>query len=159
MSLPKLIQQLTEVYSGSPWYGDSVRQKLDSILPEAAFHKTLPDIHSIAEIVAHMTVWRQAIVEWIRGNEDYQVPLDSEADWNRYETLQAMGWERLRADLDRTQQELISLLQTRTDAFLQETIGPKKYTFGFMLDGIIQHDIYHLGQIGLLLRLQAGDKP
>ena len=48
---------------------------------------------------------------------------------------------------------IIDLLDTKGDKFLSEDVDYREYNFRFLLHGIIQHDIYHIGQIAYLKKL------
>jgi uncharacterized damage-inducible protein DinB len=152
VQIEHITKQLEQTYNGQPWYGDSVAMKINAISAETAFLQTSPGLHSIAEILAHMIVWRKAAIEWLRGNSQYNVTLNSKDDWPLYETLQEIGWEELKQQFADTQTQLLSLLRNRTDEILPHPYSKKPYTFQFLLEGIIQHDVYHLGQIGVIVK-------
>ena len=48
---------------------------------------------------------------------------------------------------------IIELLGTKDDKFLSGKVDYREYNFKFLLHGIIQHDIYHIGQIAYLKKL------
>jgi uncharacterized damage-inducible protein DinB len=55
--------------------------------------------------------------------------------------------------LEETQSELIEVLQQQKDDLLLETIPGKEYNYRQLLNGIIHHDIYHIGQIAYLNKM------
>lgn len=55
--------------------------------------------------------------------------------------------------LDEMQSELIDVLQKEKDNRLIEIVPGRKYNFRDLLYGIVQHDIYHIGQIAYLTKL------
>ncbi|MGH2568080.1 MAG: hypothetical protein ACRDGA_07040, partial [Bacteroidota bacterium] len=55
-------------------------------------------------------------------------------------------------ELAQTQLEISHQLSTKRDTFLEEEYQPG-YTFDHHMEGIIQHDLYHLGQIGLVIKI------
>jgi len=63
-----------------------------------------------------------------------------------------MGWKGLLKMFHDTHQTLIDLLSNSSDQILKEEYYPN-CSFERLLDGIVQHDAYHLGQIGLILTL------
>ncbi len=50
----------------------------------------------------------------------------------------------------------MELLSEKEDGFLSEEAADRKYNFRHLLHGLIQHDIYHQGQIAFLNKLLAG---
>ena len=54
-----------------------------------------------------------------------------------------------------THQHIIALLQTKDDEFLKEIVDYRKYNFRFLLNGLIQHNIYHIGQIAYIKKILA----
>ncbi len=147
------ITQLQNIYDGEPWYGESLLDKLEPLEPSQAFALPIPGAHSIAQIVAHMLVWRRVLVEHLEGNTHFKPELDSPDDWNPASKLKAQGWEHLLVELDKNQQKLLSLLSLKPESWLDEPFQNDQ-TYRFLLEGIIQHDVYHIGQIGLLIAIQ-----
>ncbi|HRI60209.1 MAG TPA: DinB family protein [Saprospiraceae bacterium] len=131
--------------------------KLELIGPEAAFATPVPGVHSVAQLTAHILIWRHALAERLKGNSDFKVEIDSETDWQPQPTLQAKGWDTILSELAENQRELIALLSAETDELLARTFDGK-HTFRSLLEGIIQHDIYHTGQIGLVISLMKEEK-
>ena len=53
-------------------------------------------------------------------------------------------------NLRHSQEALIHELSERNDSLLDEQVPGRSYNFYVLLQGIIQHDIYHLGQMVFL---------
>ena len=147
--LSSYIRQLESIYDGRPWYGDSLLHKLEQIGPKEAFATPAPGIHSVAQLTAHILIWRRVLVERLKGNADFKVEINSAEDWPSQKDLQKKGWEKILSELADSQRELLELLSAETDELLARTYDDK-HNFRFLIEGIIQHDIYHTGQIGLL---------
>jgi uncharacterized damage-inducible protein DinB len=83
-------------------------------------------------------------------------PLPDEEDWPPVEEASAEAWEAALADL-RAEYEAL-----RTEALgwqgrdLGERLEGERYTVYEMLHGVVQHDLYHAGQVALLKRGVAG---
>lgn len=157
-NLSYYITQLQNIYDGSPWYGDALREKLNAIAPDEVFTVPAAGMHSVAQLVAHILVWRRLLVERIKGNNDFQIQVNSARDWPPASMLEAKGWETLLAELDANQAELIRLLQSENDALLERPLPDGKHALRLLLDGILQHDVYHIGQIGLTLVFLRANK-
>jgi len=60
-----------------------------------------------------------------------------------------MGWKSLRSSLDSSQSQLLSLLSKQKDTLLKKKYS-EKATYAELINGILQHDLYHTGQIAYL---------
>jgi len=112
-------------------------------------------MHSAAEIVSHLTLWRKETILKIKTGKGSKTD-DSEENWLDNDRLRELGWRQLKTDYDNTLTELIALLQSKEDSFLEEQyydIDFKgEYNYSFVIYGMIHHDLYHLGQLGLILK-------
>ena len=149
-AITNLARKLESVYNGQPWYGESLLQKLERVSPAEAFAVPVPGVHNIAQIVAHLTGWRRVLSERLKGNMEYQLDVDSDADWAPVSALQQKGWSTILTELAENQRELLALLSAGTDELLDRVYSGTR-TYRSFIEGIIQHDIYHTGQIGLLM--------
>lgn len=158
-NLSYYLAQIKHIYNGSPWYGDSLRQKLETIQPDEIFAPPAPGMHSVAQQVSHILSWRRLLVERIKGNTDFQIKVGSSGDWAPTAMLERKGWDALLAELDANQNELIRLLDSETDELLNQPLPDGKHKMRLLLDGILQHDVYHIGQIGLTLAMLRAKTP
>ena len=153
MTTHELINQLQMMYHGVPWYGDSLAEKLNKIAEDEFDKRIDRNTHSIRELVEHMITWRNYVLEKLDGNEDYDIELNSGEDWK----LIPQNGHRVTTELfDRlksTQNRLVHKLKEKDDTWLYEQTPGKSYDNLTLLNGVIQHDIYHLGQIGLIYKL------
>ena len=53
-----LVGQMTEVQSGEPWIGSNFNKKMKSISEDNFFRRPMEHMHSVAEIISHLTTWR-----------------------------------------------------------------------------------------------------
>ncbi len=149
------IQQLAdtyrEFYDGKPWYGDCYAKIVADITPEEALY--LPaNQHSIARILWHIVKWRKALAERLLGNLDFRTAMSDPDNWREPEILDKMGWEEAKKQFDALQEVIVSELRKRNDAFLDDEFLPGK-SYRMLTVGVIQHDIYHLGQIAFIKSL------
>lgn len=157
-----MIDQLREVHEGKPWMGSSLKGKLARITEEEAFIRPLGNVHSIAEILSHLTFWRQEAILKIQSGKGSKTD-DHPDNWPSNAQLRQQGWLALWATYETSLAALITLLETKDDSFLDEqyydTDFKGHYPYRFLINGMLHHDIYHLGQLGLIIRLlreQAG---
>lgn len=149
--IQSLINSLNDSFDGDPWLGTSVMSKLRAIDP-GKVNETLPNSRSsIARLTQHIINWRIFAIEKLSGNQSFDIEIDSPRDWPANMMVDPADWTFLLTDLTKTQTELIELLEKeKNDQFLKTITSGREYDFEHLLEGIIQHDTYHLGQIGLI---------
>lgn len=146
-----LIRQLNELQEGSLWFDQSFKDKFDNLSDASAFSRPLPELHSVAEHVSHMLEWRKECVRRYHGNRfDLMHTPD---DWKDKEELKGIGWQSLKQALYDSRQQLIDLIKDHDDSYLLTRFQDTAYNHHYLMEGIIQHDLYHLGQIGITIKL------
>ena len=75
-------------------------------------------------------------------------------DWREIDPA-IHNWKKGIEEFKEIHQHIVSILETKNDEFLSEMVKGRKFNFRFMLNGLIQHNIYHLGQIAYLNKLLA----
>ncbi len=143
----KLIRKLSESFNGSPLFGESMMTQLDKVKWEMA-NTSIGSAHSIAELVQHIIYWRVFAIEKLTGN----VQEDKPKDWVAISIDSVGDWSDLMEKLNSSQKELVEALQSKTDDFLMENLPNRTYTYEDLVEGTIQHDVYHLGQIGMVVK-------
>lgn len=146
------INQFKQVYEKGAWFGDTYLEKLKDVTEQEAFTQPLEGFHSIAELVAHVTYWRLPIVRKLKGDKNYQGLNESPDNWPELTSLKAKGWKTILKEFDESQQQLVKLLSEAKPAFFEEEYAPGS-SWTYITEGIIQHDVYHLGQIGLVKKI------
>jgi uncharacterized damage-inducible protein DinB len=144
-----LIKKFEEVYDGNPWYGDSFKSILKDIDSKATLKKEKKGGHSIAEILAHIIGWREFFLSRLTGN-DFKIEQEETFNWKRIDNNQETVWKSLLDTLEETQSRILNLLEKADDNLLDIPVHERNYNLEYLLEGVIQHDIYHFGQISLL---------
>ncbi|MDX5481167.1 MAG: DinB family protein [Hymenobacteraceae bacterium] len=157
--LADLVRQFEQLYDGELWLDETLLKKLTGIDAADSVVQPFPELHSLQQVVLHLINWRKLLVARLRGNFDFKIELNSAADWLPPGMLDPERWSVILSDLDETQQELISLLQQQEDSILDTRVGPFEYTYQYLIEGLIHHDLYHLGQIGLIRKLVKLQSP
>jgi len=147
-----LIAQLHEVEKGQPWLDEWFDKKFDSIDEDKAFSPPQEGVHSVAEIMSHLVEWRWEIISRLKGNPR-KMEVDSPENWKSLAELKEVGWEALLKSFKESQVELINFLSDKDDEFLTGTYPHSTMMHCYYLEGVIHHDLYHLGQIGLVIKL------
>jgi uncharacterized damage-inducible protein DinB len=145
-------RQLEQLYRGGSWNDENFTDKLKTIDEQKAFIQPIQGKHCIAELVWHCTYWQTVLLKQLQGDNNFKERTLNDQNFLSLESLHRKGWSNLLADLKESQESLISFLNTKNDNFLDIEYEEKK-TFGYSIEGVIHHDIYHLGQIGLVISL------
>jgi hypothetical protein len=80
----------------------------------------------------------------------------TEKDWPRVQGSDAAAWAAATERLFRTGEQLAGAIETFPEERLQETVPGRDYGFYHLFHGIVQHSLYHAGQIAMLKRAAAG---
>ena len=147
MKLVEISRQLTEVYEGNPWFGKTLSTYLQEIKPDALSTR-MNEGHSIGQIISHMIEWRKFVILKLQNKPTSQ-EVGTPQDWTDH-AFTTEDKTQLYTELKETQKTLIHILSVAQDELLEQTVPGEAYSFEHLLVGIIQHDIYHLGQIYLL---------
>lgn len=143
----RIADQLNRVFEGDAWHGPSVREVLKDVSAEKAAKKPIPNAHSIWELVLHIAAWENAVRRRIEGDN---VDLTDEEDYPPIRDTSESAWQKAMKMLENGHRALRKVVSGLTDSRLEELIRGRNYSVYYLLHGIIQHDIYHVGQIALL---------
>lgn len=148
----KYMDHFKEIYDGSPWYGDNIVAKVSNLTADTAFTRPVQGMHSVAEVVSHMTYWRQSLISRMQKDSNFKGSMESEDNWKDLVRLKALGWDTVRNALIETQEQIVQLLSEQSDDLLDQEYSDGA-TYEYLIRGVTYHDIYHLGQIGLIRKL------
>jgi len=151
----KLVNELEKVLSGQPWYGLSVYNILGQVTFESAYEKASPTVHSVAEIILHMLSWTEEVMDRMNG---MTAATPSSGDWPDTGAPDEQKWQLWIDDLKLANVNLIKVILDFPEEKWQELIDDKRSsepvtTYEEMVQGAIQHMIYHAGQIAVLVKI------
>lgn len=141
----KICDILRHSFEKNAWHGPAVMEVLMD-MDESIVHEKLKTTHSIIELVGHMTSWRVFVTERLLGNEGFEV-----TDTLNFPVI--TDWLQALDSLRDSQTKLLQALEQFPSERLHEVVPNRPYKFFTMVHGIIHHDLYHLGQIVLLKRI------
>jgi uncharacterized damage-inducible protein DinB len=149
IEIERIQDQLKRAYKGNAWHGPSVCEALAGVTAEQAHARPLANAHSIWELVRHIAVWEDVGRRRLEGNRA-QIEISSPEDWPPPDDTSEVAWEQAKASLDRGHQALVEAIARVPEARLNEPILEGMSTVYVTLHGVIQHDLYHAGQIAML---------
>ncbi len=154
--ISRIVDQLEREFAGDPWHGSPLSQILAGVTHERAAAKPLASAHSIWELVLHMTGWKNEVRRRLSGAPAGE---PEAGDWPAVGEVSEKAWREARDGLESAHKQLVSAVRRLPETQLFEpTNDPRNRELGTgvsyyeLLHGIVQHDVYHSGQIALLKR-------
>jgi uncharacterized damage-inducible protein DinB len=144
----RILDQMDRSFVGDAWHGPPLKPLLDGMTAEDAAKHPIHGAHSIWEVVLHLTAWTTIVREELAGASARITP---ELDWPPVWEATDIQWQRAVQNLVEARDRLRRAVEGFRDEQLDER--PSKRTNNsryIMLHGIVQHDLYHAGQIALL---------
>lgn len=153
-----LISELKKAFNGDAWHGGNLMQQLNFVKPENAFHHFIPNAHSIAELVLHISAWTDEVSSRLLGAVAKE---PAAGDWPMPAAYTLKEWEKIVFDCKTSNEELIRVCEALSTAdWNAEVKDDRDRELGSgvsnveLISGLIQHHAYHSGQIGLLLKFK-----
>jgi uncharacterized damage-inducible protein DinB len=145
------LQQIADSYRAATikgaWYGPSLAELLEKITPELAITPPIPGANPISALLQHLLLWN----ERIRNTSD-ATPMpkwQAEQEWAE----PPIPWSDLLTRWDQSRDQLEAHIRNFPEHDLSKQVPGRTYSYAFLFPGIVQHTIYHSGQIALVLSL------
>jgi hypothetical protein len=152
----RIADQLRRAFTGDPWHGSPLLDLLAGIAAEQARARPLRSAHTIGELVLHVDVYLRAALEACQGVAMPKL-YGTEGDWPALQDDSPAAWIAAQVRLFQNAERLAQAMEGFEDATLQETVPGRDYDFYYLFHGIVQHSLYHGGQIAMLKKaLPAG---
>ena len=149
--IQSIIRNLEKVNTGQPWYGRAVYEMLEKIDPSIVYKKPNKQ-HSLAELLYHMITWADFTLKRIQGDKEKDLAASEKLDWREIDP-RVHTWKKGLTEFKTIHKKIVELLNEKDDEFLKEIVDYRKYNFRFLLNGLIQHNIYHIGQVAYVKKL------
>jgi uncharacterized damage-inducible protein DinB len=142
--IERITRMLEKTFDKHPWYGPSVMDVLSEVT-QAEASRRAGQSHSIIELVLHMTSWRTFAIRRLQGDHAFQVS-------DQVNFPEPTSWDEALNKLKQSQAELVAAARDFSESRLSDLVpsNSHKYTYYTLLHGIIQHDVYHIGQVQLI---------
>ena len=144
----RINSQLKRAFQGPAWHGPSLRELLDGVTAQQAAARPIPNAHGIWELVNHIIAWEQIAKERLEGNAPADIA--DEVNFPPVTDTGEAAWQATLLALGASNQALRDSIKRIDDARLEEQVAGANYPVYALLHGVIQHDLYHAGQIALL---------
>jgi uncharacterized damage-inducible protein DinB len=159
-----LVDQLERAHSGDPWHGPSRASLLADVTADEARRRPASAVHSIWELVLHMTAWTREVRRRLHGRQAAEPEM---GDWPALPTTPDEGaWRTAVAALDEAHVALRDTVRGLEASRLATPVGDQRnaalgtgVTLAQTINGLVQHDAYHSGQIAVVKKLFRAGRP
>jgi uncharacterized damage-inducible protein DinB len=146
--IKRILDQMDRGFSGDAWHGPPLKSVLEGLTAEEASSHAIPDVHSIWELALHITAWKIIVRHELMGE---RVDITAERDWPAVWETSEVAWKRALENLDESHKRLRDAAAGLREDQLEEKPSARTDNSRYvMLHGIVQHDLYHAGQIAIL---------
>jgi len=141
-----LLKQLDGLYNGKSWVTDKIGKNIFSQADSVAYKKVAGHSHSVAGLVVHIIAWRNFGVQKLTGNDDFDIEDNFLQDWP-----EPQDWPAIQNNFEVCHQNLLTAIQNFPVERWHSIVPLRSYSFLYLINGILEHDYYHFGQINVLL--------
>ncbi len=152
--IERIVDQLEREHSGDPWHGSPLASILHDVTWQQAASKFLPGAHSIWELVLHVTGWKNEVRRRLSGAPAGE---PDHGDWPAVAETSPERWVEAVENLNLAHRLLVSAVKDFPEADLYVPTNDQRnrelgvgVTYYELLHGVVQHDVYHSGQIAIL---------
>lgn len=157
-----LVDQLERAHAGDPWHGPSRTSLLEDVSAAMARQRPPSGVHSIWELVLHMTAWTREVARRVREHEARDPEM---GDWPPVPArADDAAWRNAMQALDAAHADLVAVVGSLDAEGLTRRIGDARnralgtgLTVEQTVNGLVQHDAYHSGQIAVVRRMIEKD--
>jgi uncharacterized damage-inducible protein DinB len=152
--IERIADQLKRAFEGGAWHGPAVNEALAEHDAASASMRVYDGGHTACELALHIAVWIEIGTQRAEG---MIVTPTAAQDWPQPAADAETGWAEAQARVHSSYMALREVLAGMSDERLAETVNGKDHDVYVLLHGMIQHSLYHAGQVVLLRRaIEAG---
>lgn len=150
--IEQLLERYDQTLAGDAWYGDPVWKILDGIDAACAAASPVNGVHNIWQLVKHMEFWEDVAARRLSG----PVTPDLAGNFPKMPALDEQGWQKTLEQFRSSNAKFREALSQVDAARLDQNTSGGERTFRYEIVGVIEHHIYHIGQIALLKKAYLG---
>jgi uncharacterized damage-inducible protein DinB len=148
----RIADQLRRAFEGDAWHGPSLKELLEGVTAEQASAHPIAGANSIWDLVPHIEFWTRAALQATNGVDMPKMAVTASGDWEPIKDASTAAWSEAKNKMFQTGRQLAGAIEKFGDSRLPEPVPGRqyKYDFYYLFHGIVQHSLYHAGQIALL---------
>ena len=143
----RILDQMDRAFAGDAWHGPSLMRLLEGLSSEDASKHPVSGGHSIWELVHHIGAWKTIVDQRLRGEP---ADVSPHRDWPPVWEVSDAEWKRALEDLAESHARLRQAAEGLKDDQLDQKAASTTESRYILLHGVVQHDLYHAGQIAVL---------
>ena len=147
--IERIVDQLNRAFDGEAWHGPAVMTILEGITAQQAAAQPFKGTHSIWELVLHIAAWERACRRRLGGE---RAQLTDAEDWPEVTHTDEQSWGGAKEALRQAYEELCHAVSELDETRLDQPIIEGMSSTYVTLHGVVQHTLYHAGQIAILKR-------
>ncbi len=147
----RLVRELDRSFKGPTWHGPTLYELVRELDASVVVAEPPGGTHRIGEIVGHAAIWKHAVRCRLEA-EPWSPASDAE---NFPSVVDAASWQACLKHLEQTHEALVQTVSEQTAETLDRLMPAGEGTAIDQILGVIQHDLYHAGQVSLLLKQQG----
>lgn len=150
--------ELRRSLHGGAWHGPALLEALQEASYEEAIVHPVGGGHSIAEIAVHCAAWLEEVTRRLDGSAP---DMPARGDWCVANNFTKADWKRALREVEAAGEALDAAIAALSPDQLLTICGENDthnaplgsgVRFATMLNGVIQHNVYHAGQVVLLTK-------
>ncbi len=145
----RILDQCRRAFEGNAWHGPALLELLSDVKSEDAAAHPIAAVHSIWEIVLHIAAWKNACKRRLEGD---RAQLTDTEDWPIVKQTTSGKWQDAKDNLLKNHQQLLEAISRLDERRLDTPVIEGMSSVYITLQGVVQHDLYHAGQIAILKR-------
>jgi uncharacterized damage-inducible protein DinB len=146
----RILDQLSRAFEGEAWHGPAVLEILRETTALQAAARTLNGAHTIWETALHISAWLWACRRRLEGD---RAQLAESEDWPVVTNSDDEAWQEVIVGMKQALDELRSAIARLDDSRLDQPIIEGMSSVYVTLHGVIQHSLYHAGQMAILKKI------
>jgi hypothetical protein len=104
------------------------------------------------DLLYHMLNWEQFTLQQLLDGVNINPEIFQALDW-RDTSAELYRWDNGIAELKAIHYDIIGILKNADDELLKQQVYLRDYRMQFLLNGLIDHNIYHSGQLAYVAKL------
>jgi hypothetical protein len=151
--LKEIRTSFEEVLEGEPWYGKAVYRILETVDPDKAFKTSVPGNHTQIELLYHMLTWSEFTLAQLEKASPQDIVTLEGMDWRPIDPG-IHSWKSGLESLKGVNKRIGAWMEQADESVLENQVAMRSYNYRELLEGLIQHLIYHAAQIVILVKSQ-----